>query len=546
MFEGSGSGAAGAAADLWDDLGRLDVTSLVRLAEVNQAELVARENRVLLLACAWADAHPGHVGSGRRGATELLVERPVQLGGAGTPEVAEYACAEFGAVQGKGILAARQLIADALDLRHRLPQLWAMVGRNAVRGWQARRVAEATRGLSVEAAAEVDHVVATFIGQVGWARFERLVEAAICDADPERAEKARKACGVWASKADDGQKAIFARTDMGTAAWFMATVNRIADILAVEGDTDSADRRRAKSLGVLAQPAKALRLLIDHASEPTSRCLSVEQLGDAEISGRDRAVEPSADCRSDLVEQDQLIADRADDAAERDHAAGAGMNDQDGDGCDADDQDRCDPGEDDDHVSLDLRPPVGEWDASAARPRVVVHFHISDETIRAGVGMVRPERGEPISLQQLREFLAGSGCHVRVQPVIDPAATAPVDGYEIPLRLRRAVRYRDIADVFPWASCLSPGMDLDHSIPYATAGPPGQTGIGNLAPLSRAAHRAKTLARWHLRQPHPGTYVWRTPHGWTFLVTNQGTLPLGNTAFSHAVWQLATDPAAAG
>lgn len=125
------------------------------------------------------------------------------------------------------------------------------------------------------------------------------------------------------------------------------------------------------------------------------------------------------------------------------------------------------------------------------------------------------------------------------------AGAVAVDGYEIPPRLRRAVRYRDIADIFPWATCVSPGMDLDHTIPYATAGPPGQTQFGNLAPLSRAAHRAKTLARWHLRQPGPGIYVWRTPHGWTYLVTNQGTMPLGNTDFARAIWQLATKYATA-
>lgn len=501
----------------WEDLTSLDVTALARLAEWNHAELIARENRVLLLACAWADAHPGDpLLSG----VDVSMERPVRLGGDGAPDVAEYACAEFGAVQGKSTVAARDLLADALDIRHRLPELWQLVVRNAVRAWQARRVAEATRALSLEAAAEVDHVVATFIGQVGWARFERLLEAAVCDADPEfaaqRAERARMARGVWSGKAEDGQKTIFARTDSGTVAWFMGTLDRIAEILQVEGDTDDADLRRAKSIGVLAQPAKALQLLVDH---------------DGDLPAPDMPVEPIAAVDRDLDSDQpvgQSVLDRSDDRV--DEHIDLGIDDS----------------SDHRHVSLDLaRPEGGQWHAAAARPRVVLHFHLSDQTVAAGVGVVRPEHGEPITLQQLREFLAGTGCHVRVQPVIDPACAAPVDGYEIPLRLRSAVRYRDVAEVFPWGTCVSPSMDLDHSIPYQRGGPPGQTGLANLAPLSRGGHRAKTVARWQLRQPGPGTYLWRSPHGWIFLVTNQGTMPLGNTAYGHALWRLAASQAVA-
>ena len=48
--------------------------------------------------------------------------------------------------------AAAAQMADALDLRHRLPMLWGKVGAGAVRAWKARAVAKATRHLSVTAA----------------------------------------------------------------------------------------------------------------------------------------------------------------------------------------------------------------------------------------------------------------------------------------------------------------------------------------------------------------------------------------------------------
>ena len=68
--------------------------------------------------------------------------------------------------------------------------------------------------------------------------------------------------------------------------------------------------------------------------------------------------------------------------------------------------------------------------------------------------------------------------------MLDPTAVAPVDGYEIPAQLRAAVRARQIADVFPIGTCLSPKMDLDHTERYISMdyrGPPGQPGSATSA-----------------------------------------------------------------
>jgi hypothetical protein len=192
----------------------------------------------------------------------------------------------------------------------------------------------------------------------------------------------------------------------------------------------------------------------------------------------------------------------------------------------------------DDHRSLDLTMPPG-LDVGAARPKVVLHFHLSDAAVRIGHGIVRPEHGGPTTLDELVEFLGRTGCTVDVQPVLDPAAVAPVDGYEVPQRLRAAVRVQQIADVFPFGSCLSPSMDLDHTERYVSmdyGGPPGQTGRGNLGPLARPGHRAATHGGWTKHQPEPGYFVHRSPLGYVYLVTNQGTLALGHTTFSNAVW----------
>jgi hypothetical protein len=72
-------------------------------------------------------------------------------------------------------------------------------------------------------------------------------------------------------------------------------------------------------------------------------------------------------------------------------------------------------------------------------------------------------------------------------------------------------------------------------------GAPGQTRLGNLGPMARPGHRAETHGGWKKRQPEPGYFVHHSPTGYIYLVTNQGTLALGRTAFSAAVWN-ATAP----
>ncbi len=135
----------------------------------------------------------------------------------------------------------------------------------------------------------------------------------------------------------------------------------------------------------------------------------------------------------------------------------------------------------------------------------------------------------PVTVEQVREFLAHT--HVTVRPVLDLEVDHPVDGYEVPDRLREQVRLRTPAEVFPWSGNLSRRKDLDHTVPYLSpdrGGPPGQTRIGNLGPLSRYGHRVKTHGRgWRHHQPVPGVFLWRTPHGYWFRTDHTGTHRLG-------------------
>ena len=115
--------------------------------------------------------------------------------------------------------------------------------------------------------------MAGYLGLVPWPRFAKILAAAIIAADPalarERELRARTERTVYATRSEYGLKVLVARAAAGEVDVFMATINRIADILAVEGDTDPVGVRRSKAIGILAQPGRALQLLIDHQHDAT-------------------------------------------------------------------------------------------------------------------------------------------------------------------------------------------------------------------------------------------------------------------------------------
>ncbi|MGA9343832.1 MAG: hypothetical protein WBV37_01900, partial [Nocardioidaceae bacterium] len=102
----------------------------------------------------------------------------------------------------------------------------------------------------------------------------------------------------------------------------------------------------------------------------------------------------------------------------------------------------------------------------------------------------------------------------------------PVDAYEIPDRIREAVHLTIPVDCFPYATSTRRTGDIDHTIAFVKpdeGGPPGQTGLGKLGPITRFHHRVKTHGDWQVVQPFTGVFVWRTPTGRYLLVDHTGT-----------------------
>lgn len=111
--------------------------------------------------------------------------------------------------------------------------------------------------------------------------------------------------------------------------------------------------------------------------------------------------------------------------------------------------------------------------------------------------------------------------------MLKPDRVQASTAYEAPPRMREWVQLRNQLEVFPFSERSSRGLDLDHTIPYrwtmdAREAPP-QTRPDNLGPLGRLAHRVKTHGGWQLSQPVAGTFLWRSPLGFGYLVTPSRT-----------------------
>ena len=182
------------------------------------------------------------------------------LGGDGSPGVAAFVAEELGAAMGVSTQSVMSLMADALDLRHRFPLLWAKVEALEVAPHKTRRVAADTRSLPSEAARWVDEQLAARLNGFGLPTIERLVALAAARYAPEeQAEKeqlSRRQHHVTLTHPRPGD---FVGTSYLEAAGDTKDLTSFYDLVCAEakqlgrlGDTDDYETRKAKALGVIA------------------------------------------------------------------------------------------------------------------------------------------------------------------------------------------------------------------------------------------------------------------------------------------------------
>lgn len=249
---------------------------LDRARAARHAELAAAA-ALLVAAAEWADLHPVPRGEQPAGwgEVDLHGEGLVPLAGVGTPQVAEFAPVELAGHLGISHDAGRQLIGDALELRHRLPRLFELVLAGTVPAWRARQAAALTTALTPEMVTWVDTMLACDPQHLSVPRVRRIIEETILHDDPDRAaadEQAALAARHVTLDHDTGPATteVHMRLDTLDALHLDHTLADLATGLGRLGDTDPLEVRRAKAVGVLADPQRALDLLTTGELTPST------------------------------------------------------------------------------------------------------------------------------------------------------------------------------------------------------------------------------------------------------------------------------------
>ncbi|KQV63241.1 hypothetical protein ASC64_16625 [Nocardioides sp. Root122] len=442
----------------------LSATALLALARDRRATENRAAADLLDLAARWADLHPPE--SIHHAATFTVpgCEHEEPIAGQGAPLVAEFCIAELGAVLGMSTTSAKKLIGHALELRHRLPRLWAQVQAGAVPAWRARSVAEATihtvPTLTMEAAAHVDAQVAAVAGRIGPAQLDRLVAETIKRFDLAAPDPTQDP--------EDGHLHVDPRhatlndedVDFGGTMHFDAVLG-IADALDFNqavaqdaaaqkalGSTESLDVRRSKALGNLARAQTALDLAGVGAEPanlpanvPPAREVVVHTHFDARTVGEATVFGPTG-----RMEEGQRLV---------------------------------------------LLEQVQGW-CTDTHTRVTIKPVIDLNTELSAPGYEIP--------QWLREQIV-----LRDGACVYPWCTRPA---------RRA----DVDHV----------IEYDHDAEAEGRPQPGPTTTSNLAALCRFHHRLKTHSAWTYAMVAPGVFEWTSPHGHHYLRDRHGTTSIAH------------------
>ncbi len=259
-----------------DDLTVLDVDATLARAEGVVGRRRAVEVEDLRVAAHWAALHshdPRRASEGRRAWSE---DRLVEVGGEGTPRVQEFCLAELAMARQVHPASAQALMADVLDLHHRLPLVWERVAALEAESWVARKVAAMTRSLPLGAVGLVDEAVAPIIGTEAPTRVLTVTRAKVIEADPAAhaaaVDRERRRRYVTLSRTDEfGLRHLIARVTAGDAVWLDAMVERVADLIAADHpEAASRDELRSLALGWLARPVELLELLSATTPEGSS------------------------------------------------------------------------------------------------------------------------------------------------------------------------------------------------------------------------------------------------------------------------------------
>ena len=406
-----------------------------------------------------------------------------QLGGEGTPGVQDFCIGEIAVARGAGDTATRNKMADVLDLQHRMPLTWAVCEAGDAEPWVACKIAKLSRHVPAERMWIVDQAVARMIGTESVWRTLQVAEAKIVEAAPavheEKAEAAEQSRFVAVGQSDeDGMRMVVGKVTAADGAGIDAMLEAIAaHILTTHPDT-TADERRSIALGYFGRLGQLLLLL---------------------LTGIDPDAHPDAEGGDPVLARALAIPAEA--------------------------------------LDLLRDPKV----AARLAPQATLYVHLHEHTLLTGDGVARVEGLGAMTLSQLQVLLAGH--HVTVKPVIDLADRVRTTAYEHPEALKERVFLTAGGDYWPYASSLGRTVEFDHCTTFIHDPPPDlpdQTGNHNSGPLGKRHHRWKTHAGYEAKQCGADRYVWRTPHGLTYLKDHRGTRPI-DPAHARLIFDIGED-----
>ncbi len=549
-----GDGTCGG--DAWvDELDSSAVADAIAAVDRERRLLGARR---LLLAVTWADQHvpacqqqcTRNAGE-RPGAREVVCgcqvstsssswERRLRIcrrpGSDGTPAVSASGVAEYAVHSGTTTLSGAQALGEALDLRHRHPRLWRRVMAGEIEEWQARRVTRMSSWLTREEVDRVDVSTAQVVGKLPWGRCQDVVEAAVIAADPEGHEERRReqdercyvSAGRYRGTDAKGNRTLVARTSASNVARLDALVQHLADLLRAAGDGDTEQVRRAKAIGLLANPAQVCVLLgetvtpdlvsdlepsplphVPSTSPAPPRARQNTDPGGHDPGGHDPGghdpgghdpggrVDPGRDDGRSRAQQDPRL-DLDDLGRDQEQEPEQEQDPESEQEPESEPPTAVQLAAEFGRTLSDLAREQGDrsaWDL--LRPQTTLVVHLSEDGLVARMSDASGPLG-PVGLRQLRDQLCEQlpawlvdhldGVHparsrlvdteaeqrrrlplrdqIVVRPVLDVAGQTPVDAYDVPASMREAVVESSVFEVFPWGTAEARRCQLDHTTPY--------------------------------------------------------------------------------
>jgi hypothetical protein len=298
---------------------------------------------------------------------------------------------------------------------------------------------------------------------------------------------------------------------------FDQQIDQIAATLAALGDPDRHDLRRAKAVGVIADPQTTLDLLHHHPDHPDPDHQPDHHDGDPDH-------QPDGEPGNDEGGHDHPD-DGGHDGGDGDDSGGvSGRPGADGSGAGAA------------AGGARARPrPRGSSSrgGGGGRRRVAVYVHLSEAALAARSGIARVEDLGPATLELVRDWLGRPELGLTLTPVLDLDDRAAVDAYQTPDRIRETVLLRQPCCPFPWCANLSrrQGHGPHHPLPAPRPGRPTRPDRRAPARLPLPTpHRYKTTGGWTYTMPEPGLYLWRSPFAHRYLVDHTGTTTITHPA----------------